>query len=163
MRRELVGGEVREMAPAGDEHGEIAMIAAGRLWQHVDNRGLGKTYAAETGFILARNPDTVRAPDAAFVRQEVVDDMGPIRGFRPCAPDLVIEVISPGDSYTEVKEKVMEWLEAGCRMVVTIDPRRRVVTVYRTRQDIEILTEEDTLLGGEVVEGWELPVAQLFA
>ena len=163
MRRELVRGEIREMAPAGDEHGEIAMTVGYFLSHHVRARRLGRTYTAETGFIIARDPDTVRAPDAAFVRQEVIDATGRLRGFRPGAPDLAIEVISPGDSYTEVKGKVMEWLEAGCRMVVTIDPRQRTVTVYRSRNDITILTEEDTLLGGDVVEGWEVPVADLFA
>ena len=151
------------MAPAGDEHGEFAMTVGVHLSQHVRARQLGRTYAAETGFIIARDPDTVRAPDAAFVRQEVIDATGRFRGFRAGAPDLAIEVISPGDSYTEVKENVIEWLEAGCRMVVTIDPRRRIVTVYRSRHDIEILTEEDTLLGGDVVEGWELPLSVLFA
>ena len=163
MRRELVRGELREMAPAGDEHGQVGMRAGWRLGQHVETNGLGAVFLAETGFIIARNPDTVRAPDLAFVRQEVVEETGVLPGFRPGAPDLAIEVISPGDSYTEVKEKVMEWLDAGCRMVVTIDPRRRIVTVYRSRNDIEILTEEDTLSGGDVVEGWELPLSVLFA
>jgi Uma2 family endonuclease len=161
-RRELVRGEVREMAPAGDEHGEIAMTIGSELRQHVKTNRLGRVYAAETGFIISRNPDTVRAPDAAFVRQEVIAATGRLRGFRSGAPDLAIEVISPGDSYTEVQEKVMEWLDAGCRMVVTIDPRRRILTVYRSRHDIEILTEEDTLSGGDVVEGWQLPLSELF-
>ena len=163
MGRELVLGEVREMAPAGKEHGSLAMRAGWRLGQHVETNRLGEAYAAETGFILARNPDTVRAPDVSFVRQEVVESIGPTRGFLPCAPDLAIEVTPPGDSYTEVQEKVMEWLDAGCRMVVTVDPRRRTITVYRSRQDIEILTEEDTLSGGDVVAGWELPLSVLFA
>ena len=162
MRRELVRGEVREMAPAGKEHGNVAMKVGWRLGQYVETHHLGEAYAAETGFILDRNPDTVRAPDAAFVRQEVVEAIGSVRGFVPCAPDLAIEVVSPGDSYAEVQEKVMEWLEAGCRMVVTINPRRHVVTVYRSKNDIVILTEEDTLLGGDVVEGWELPLSELF-
>lgn len=163
MRRELVRGEVRETVPAGDEHGELAMTIGSDLSQHVRTNRLGRVYAAETGFIISRNPDTVRAPDAAFVRQEVIDSTGRLRGFRSGAPDLVIEVISPGDSYTEVQEKVIEWLEASCRMVVTIDPRRLTVTVYRSKHDIEILTEKDTLSGGDVVEGWELPLSELFA
>ena len=163
MRRELVLGELREMAPAGNVHGRIAMKVGWRLAQHVETNNLGVVYAAETGFILARNPDTVRTPDAAFVRLEVVEAMRGVRGFLSCAPDLAIEVISPSDTYAEVQEKVIEWLEAGCRMVVTIDPRRRIVTVYRSRHDIEILTEEDTLSGGDVVEEWELPLSVLFA
>ena len=163
VRRELVRGELREMALAGDEHGQVGMRAGWRLGQHVETNDLGAVFLAETGFIVARNPDTVRAPDVAFVRREVIEETGVLPGFRSGAPDLAIEVISPGDSYTEVKEKVMEWLDAGCRMVVTVDPRRRIVTVYRSRHDIEILTEEDTLSGGDVVEGWELPLSVLFA
>lgn len=163
MRRELVRGEVREFALADAEHGELAMAIGWRLGHHVETRQLGNAYAAGTGFILARNPDTVRAPDAAFVRQEVIDATGRLMGFRPSAPDLAIEVISPGDVYQDVEDKVMEWLEAGCRMVVVINPRRHTVTVYRSRTDIVILTEEDTLQGGDVVAGWEVPVAELFA
>ena len=163
MRRELVQGEVREMAPAGGEHGDIAMQIGWRLAQHVTTRQLGKVYAAETGFILARNPDTVRAPDAAFVRQETVEAIGSARGYLPGAPDLAVEVTSPSDSYADVEDKVMEWLEAGCRMVIVINPHRRAVTVYRSRNDIVILTEADTLRGGDVVEGWEVPVSDLFA
>ena len=163
FRYELLRGELHKMAPAGDEHGQVGMRASWRLGQYVETNGLGAVFLAETGFLIARNPDTVRAPDMAFVRREVVEETGVLPGFRPGAPDLAIEVISPGDSYTEVKEKVMEWLDAGCRMVVTIDPRRRVVTVYRSRRDIEILTEDDTLSGGDVVPGWELPLSVLFA
>ena len=163
MRRELVRGEVREMALATAEHGEYAMHVGSRLAEYVENHGLGTTYAAGTGFILARNPDTVRAPDAAFVRREVLEQLDRGWGYLTCPPDLAVEVLESGDSYTEVQEKVVEWLEAGCRMVVTVDPRRRIVTVYRSRHDIEILTEEDTLSGGDVVEGWELPLAELFA
>ena len=163
MRRELVRGEVREMAFAGAEHGEYAMHVGSRLTEYVYNNGLGTTYAAGTGFILARNPDTVRAPDAAFVRREVLEQLESGWGYLTCPPDLAVEVVESEDSYTEVQEKVMEWLYAGCRMVVTIDPRRRIVTVYRSKTDITILTEDDTLSGGDVVEGWEVPVAELFA
>ena len=163
MRRELVRGEPIQMAPAGREHGLRAAKIGWRLGQHVEVNQLGETYAAETGFIIERNPDTVRAPDASFVRQEVTDRIGPVDGYLPCVPDLAIEVVSPSDSYNYVSDKVMQWLEAGCRMVIVVDPIRRTVTVYRSRNDITILTEEDTLLGGDVVEGWEVPVADLFA
>ena len=163
MRSELVRGELPETSPAGDEHGQAGMRAGWRSGQHVETNGIGAVFLAETGFMIARNPDTVRAHDVAFVRGEVVEETGVLPGFWPGAGDWVIEVISPGDSYTEVKEKVIEWLESGCRMVVTIDPRRRIVTVYRSRHDIEILTEEDTPFGGDVAEGWELALSVLFA
>ena len=125
MRRELVRGEVREIAPAVDEHGALAMTIGSDPSKHVKTNRQGRLYAAGTGSIISRNPDTVdtvKAPGAALVRQEVIDATERLRGFRSGAPDLAIEVISPGDSYTEVPEKTMKWLEAGCRMVVTKDP-----------------------------------------
>ena len=163
MRQELVRGKVIEMAPAGGEHGELAHEFGRRLGNFVIPNRLGKAYAAETGFILERNPDTVRAPDAAFARREVVAQFGRVRGYLPFTPDLVAEVISPNDTLAEVADKVKEWLGAGCRMVVVIDPRRYTVTVYRPNVEALVLTTADTLSGAEVVEGWELPVAELFA
>ena len=119
--------------------------------------------AAETGFLLSRDPDHVRAPDVAFVRRERVEAVGYTHGFFPGAPDLAVEVISPSDRYTEVDEKVAEWLAAGTSMVVVVNPRNRTVRVHRPTTDSVLLTEEDTLDGGDVVPGWEMPVADIFA
>ena len=161
-RYELVRGELRKMPPAGDEHGDIAGTLSGFLLMHVRPNKLGKVYAAETGFKLATDPDTVRAPNVAFIRQERIDAMGRIRGFRSGAPDLVAEIISPNDVYAEVEEKVADWLDAGVRMVVVVNPRQRTVTVYRSRSDILVLREGDVLKGGDVVPGWALRVGELF-
>ena len=162
FRYELVRGELRKMAPAGSEHGYLAVRVTGPLWLHVETHKLGRVYAAETGFQLASDPDTVRAPDAAFVSQQRIEEVGPVRGYWPGAPDLAIEVISPSDTYTEVEDKVFTWIDAGTRMVVVLNPRRRTVTVYRSRTDLTVLTEEDTLDGQDVVPGWTLPIADLF-
>ena len=163
FRYELLRGELHQIAPAGDEHGELAMVAGGHLWQHVKTYDLGRVHAAETGFILSRNPDTVRAPDAASVSQQRIDETGPVSGYRPGPPDLAVEVISPNDTYSYVDDKVIEWLEAGTRMVVVVNPRRQTVTVYRSLSDIVILTKDDVLDGGDVVPGWSLPLGELFA
>ena len=163
MRSELVKGELRTMPPAGHQHGMIAMLISIPLGQYILENKLGMIYAAETGFIVARNPDTVRAPDASFVRQEVIDRYGESEGYWPTAPDLAIEVISPHDIYLEVEEKVFEWLEAGVRMVITINPRKKLVTVYRSLLEVKILTENDVLDGADVVPGWQLPIRKLFS
>ena len=160
---ELVKGELRKMAAAGYQHGRISMNISTPLDQHVRAHDLGTVYAAETGFTLASDPDTVRAPDVAFIRRERVAEVGDTGGYWPGAPDLAVEVISPGDTYTEVQEKILEWLDAGTRMVIAVNPRRRVVTVYRSLADISILTENDTLDGGDVVPGWSMPVRDVFA
>ena len=162
-RYELVRGELRKMAPAGHVHGRVAINVTTPLDRHVRAHDLGVVYAAETGFKLASNPDVVRAPDVAFIRRERVEEVGDAEGYWPGAPDLAVEVISPSDTYADVQEKVFDWLEAGTRMVILVMPRKRAVTVYRSLTDMMMLTEHDTLDGGDVVPGWKIPVKELFS
>ena len=138
------------------------MRIAARLFQHVEAHNLGTVYAAETGFQLAQDPDTVRAPDVAFVSRQRLVAVEETEGYWPGAPDVAVEVISPSDRYTDVEDKVVEWLEAGSRMVIVVNPRQRLVTVYHSRTDIVMLTEEDTLDGGDVVPGWHLQIKDVF-
>jgi Uma2 family endonuclease len=161
-RYSLIKGELRTMPPAGGEHGSVAMHLAASLYQVVSAHNLGRVYAAETGFLLATNPDTVLAPDAAFIRQERVAQIGNITGFIPAAPDLAVEVISPYDTYTEVEEKVSLWLQHGTQMVVVVNPRRLGGTVYRPGRPVLFLTEPDELSGNDVVPGWRVPTQDLF-
>ena len=163
FRYELVRGELRRMTPAGNVRGRVAMSFAWRLARHVEENRLGTVYAAETGFRLATDPDTVRAPDVAFVSRERVEAVGEVEGYWPGAPDLAVEVISPNDSHVEVEEKVFDWLEAGTKMVLAVNPRRRSVTVYRSQSDITILTGTDVLDGGDVVPGFQLTLREIFA
>jgi Uma2 family endonuclease len=163
FRYELVRGELRRMTPAGNVHGRVAMNVAWPLAQYVKAHDLGTVYAAETGFLLARDPDTVRAPDAAFVSRARLEAVGEVEGYWPGAPDLAVEVISPDDSHVEVEEKVFDWLEAGTKIVLAINPRRRSVTLYRSKSDITILTGTDVLDGGDVVPGFQLALREIFA
>ena len=162
-RYELVRGELRKIAPTGGEHGWIASDINGSLNPYVKANGLGRTYTAEPGFILEREPDHVRAPDVAFVRRERIEAIGRQTGYWPEAPDLAIEVISPNDRYTEVDEKVADWLAAGTRMVVVVNPRNKTVKVHRSPADVVTLTLADTLDGSDVVPGWQMAVADIFA
>jgi Uma2 family endonuclease len=161
-RYELVRGELRKMAPAGYLHGRIAINITTPLDRHVRTHNLGVVCAAETGFKLASNPDVVRAPDVAFIRRERVEEVGDVEGYWPGAPDLAVEVISPSDTYADVQEKVVDWIEAGTRMILLVMPRKRTVTIYRSLTDIVMLTEHETLDGADVVPGWKLPVRELF-
>src|SRR6184192_2564015 len=123
-RYELVKGELIQMSPTGDEHGQVTVALTGPLHLHVREHNLGKVYAAETGFKLESDPDTVRAPDIAFVRREVVEKTGRLKGYRSGAPDLVVEVLSPSDTIGKVEAKVAQWLEAGARMVWVVSTKR---------------------------------------
>lgn len=162
-RYELVKGELRMAPPPGSEHGEVTMNLAGPLYQHVKNNNLGVVYAAETGFKLESNPDTVRAPDVAFVRIESVQQTGRLPGYRSGSPDLVVEVLSPSDRVSSVEERVAQWLEGGATMVWVVSPKLDTITVHRSLTNIVTLTEKDKLDGADVVPGFEINVAEIFA
>jgi Uma2 family endonuclease len=163
QRHELVAGELRTMAPTGGQHGRLISILTASLFNHVSAQHLGAVFSGDTGFVLARAPDTVRAPDVAYVRRERLIEVGDETSFWPGAPDLAIEVISPSDLFTEVEEKVADWLQSGARMVLAVNPRRRTVAVHRPHRDVRQMTIDDTLDGEDVVPGWTLPLRQLFA
>ena len=162
MRRELIAGEVREMTPAGSEHGRVAVKFATRLEIFSEKNNLGAVFAAETGFILARDPDTVRAPDVAFVSRNSLEKTPVGLGYYAGIPDLAVEVISPHDTYSEVESKVEDWLNAGCRMVVVANPRNHTLKIYRKMTEVSVLTVENAFDGGDVVPGFRLPIQQIF-
>jgi len=162
FRYELVKGELRQMSPSGSEHGAIIVNITGLLWQHVKSKKLGVCFGAETGFKIESDPDTVRAPDVAFISRERIPESGMTKKFWPGAPDLAVEVLSPGDTRAEVEEKVENWLQTGARAVWVINPKRRSVSVYSATSDVTRLSEADELDGGEVVPGFRCKVAEIF-
>ena len=159
---ELVKGELICMTPTGGRHGKITIRISTPLDNYVMSHNLGVVCGAETGFKLQQNPDTVRAPDVSFVSRERIPEEGEPDDYWPFAPDLAVEVISPGDRYEQVKEKVKDYLEAGTSMVWVADPKTRTITVYRSWRQVYELTESDTLSGEEVVPGYGCPVADIF-
>ncbi len=160
-RCELIRGELRMMSPSGARHGLVAGNLFVAIASHVRARGLGRAFAAETGFQICRDPDTVRAPDVAFVKTG--RPAAPARGFYPGAPDLAVEVLSPDDRPGYVREKVVEWLEAGARAVWVVDPDDRTATVHEPGRKAKRLGEGGILRGGDVLPGFELPVRAIFA
>lgn len=158
-RYELVRGELVEMSPTGADHSEIALHIGSHLRAHVQANKLGKAFGADAGFIISRDPDTVLAPDAAFVRAERAVKT---RKYFPGPPDLAVEVISPNDLYSEVIAKVVDYLRAGTRMVIVVDPEKQSATID-TASERTYLTIDDSLTGDDVVPGWSLPLRELFA
>ena len=160
-RCELIRGEIVKMPPAGAEHGEYSGDAGFFIKAYVKAKRLGKVYAAETGFIIARNPDTVRAPDVGFVRRDRVPP-GRIRGYFPGPPDLAVEVVSPEDRRPKVLKKVREWLAAGMTSVWLIDPQKRSVEVYRRGKKVIHYSEADVLRDEPTLPGFSLNLKELF-
>ena len=138
------------------------MNASLPLGVYVRTNDLGYVFTAETGFILRRGPDTVRAPDVAFIsgsrlRSDDIPD-----SFIGTIPDLVVEVVSPGDSQREVREKVEDWLQAGVSLVWVLYPATRTATVYRSTTGARELTVDDSLNGEDVVPGFSCPLSDVF-
>lgn len=162
-RYELVGGELVMMVPAGTRHGRIAgklhYLLAGHAYQHK----LGTVYAAETGFQIAHDPDTVRAADVAFVARERIPPEGEPAGYWAIAPDLVAEVASPYDSATYLQDKVIGWLRAGVRRVWVVYPDTRSVVVHDPSGKAITLMGDDALEGDDVLPGFRCIVQEIFA
>jgi Uma2 family endonuclease len=132
------------------------------LHDHVRKDALGTVAGGGTGFPIARDPDTVRAPDAGFIRAARVPPVLSPKFF-PGAPDLAVEVLSPDDRAGEVLAKVQDWLAAGSAAVWVIDPKTRTVSAYRGRSSVAVLAGHDVLDGGDLLPGFSLPLAELFA
>jgi Uma2 family endonuclease len=163
-RNELVQGEVVPMSPASTKHGMIVFRLAFEVGLFTSKNQLGEVYAAETGFTIQQNPDTVRAPDVAFVAQSRIPEEGvPETGFWAIAPDLVAEVVSPNDRMTEIQDKVTDYLAAGVRLVWVVDPKTETVTVYQSLKQVKVLVADDVLEGEDVLPGFELSLKKLFS
>jgi Uma2 family endonuclease len=160
-KQELVRGEVIEMAPAGGEHGGMQVEFVLRLAPHARQHKQGYV-VTEVGFCLACRPDTVRAPDVAFIAAARYPDGRLPRAFIPGAPDLAVDVVSPGDTLTEVQQKVEEYLDAGTRLVWVANPVTQTITVHHPDRTSRTLRSDDVLSGEDVMPGFELRVADLF-
>ena len=158
---ELVRGQLVMMSPAGFEHGRVVGRLHVFLANYVNASGLGVVTGARTGFVIERDPDTVRAADVAFVRSERVPAEDAV-GFFDGAPDLAVEVISPGDRTSEVASKVEMWLACGCQAVWVVEPGPRNATVH-TPRGAERLASADFLKADDLLPGLSVAVSDVFA
>jgi Uma2 family endonuclease len=163
LRHELVRGELRTMAPAGFRCGVVGTNLAVTLANHVKAHRLGAVVGADTGFVLNRNPDTLRAPDVGFVCAKRITSQEQTIKFWEGPPDLAVEVVSPSDTLDEIDEKVDDYLESGTRLIWVVNPRRQTVTVCRPGQQPLLLRDADTLEGYDVVGGFACRVGEIFS
>jgi Uma2 family endonuclease len=159
---ELVKGELLTMPLPGYKHGAVTMSLAGPLHVHVQANNLGVVVAAETGFILERNPDTVLGPDIAFIRNERISTSLP-DGYLEVAPDLAVETFSPSQSRPMMERKASRWLEYGVVEVWLVDPKTRTVDIRRATGANQLLREGDDLTAGDLVPGFRIAVNEIFA
>jgi Uma2 family endonuclease len=157
---ELVAGRILVREPPGYRHGFVASRCVVAIATYVNAHRLGHVLAAETGFILARSPDTVRAPDVAFVSTGRVPLHQPA-AYLEQAPDLVVEVTSPTDRPARVRAKVSDWIGAGVRLVWQIDPLRRTAQVYRPGCAPTAMDADGVLDGEDVLPGFRVRLSEL--
>jgi Uma2 family endonuclease len=159
---ELVAGELIVMSPGGWRHGSVISNLHVALGSFVRQHDLGVLFGAETGFQLARNPDTVRAPDIAFIAKQNLPTEMPDQAFWPGAPNLAVEVLSPDDRSGKIREKIDGWLASGTEMVWIVDPKLRIVSTYERGRQPYTRSAGEVLEGDPVVPGFSCPVDEIF-
>jgi Uma2 family endonuclease len=159
-RYELVAGRVIRMSPVGWQHGVIVGRLLGMLVTGLRGRSVGEA-VTEVGFTLRTNPDTVRAPDIAFVRQERLP-RETLRTFWPGAPDVAMEVLSPDDNRKQMADKVADYASGGVSAVVVVDPDASIVTVHRPGKLRHISRRGDELELSDVIPGFRCAVDDIF-
>ena len=161
QRYELVFGELIPMAPVGGEQGVKTFDVLVEVGSFVRRNQLGRGFTSETGFRLADDPDTILAPDWAFVSQSRIQ--GPAsRGYEETIPDLVLETRSPNSTKGEIAGKIALWLRFGVKVVWDLDPVRKTLVVHRLDGGLTRLGVQDTLAEEELLPGFALPLSELF-
>ncbi len=159
---ELVRGRLVVRAPPGTWHGVVAANLGYCISDFVRRKGLGIVAGQDTGFKIESDPDTVRAPDVAFVGRERAALIRP-RGYAAVAPDLLAEILSPDDRPGEVLAKIADWLAAGTKIVWVVDPERQEVRVYRPDGSLSVLGSSDSLDGEDILPGFTCALTQVFS
>jgi Uma2 family endonuclease len=165
-RLELIRGELKVMSLAKPLHGIICSRLNAKISAFVEEHDLGETFGAETGFLVERNPDSVLGPDVAYVSHERLAAVESFEKYFPFAPDLAVEVLSPGNTHEEIGKKIDMYFAAGSKAVWVFNPKnpkRRFATIYSSPPEFRVLTEQDTLDGGDVLPGFRLELSKLFA
>jgi Uma2 family endonuclease len=161
-RCELIEGEVRHLSLEGMSHGRLTARLHFFIADHVAQRGLGEVFAAGTGFVLDAKKHTVRAPDIGFISQDRMA-AAETPEFCPIHPDLCAEVLSPDDQAGEIQEKVQAWLDFGTPLVWVVDPRTQTVTAHEPGGHARVYQKHESLPGGPVLPGFDLPLEKLFS
>jgi len=161
-KAELIKGEIIYMAPTGGVHGVIGIRLGWRLGQYVEQNDLGVVCAAETGFVLEREPDTVRTPDVSFISKDKIPETGIPEKYWNIPPELAVEVLSPSECMSDVLDKVNEYFQAGTKIVWVIVPKTETVIVYRPDGSVKRLTKDDEVDGEDVVTGFRCPINEIF-
>jgi Uma2 family endonuclease len=162
FRYELVNGELEKMPPPGHPHGRIAFRLSLYVGQYILEHRLGEGFATDTGFKLTSNPDTVLAPDFAFVTKERFREGKDTEGYWIGPPDLAVEVLSPSDRPGKINKQIARWFSFGARQIWLVDPKRCTVTVYRSPSDTTVFSEHEDLEADDILPGFRISLEKIF-
>ena len=162
FRYELINGELEKMSPPGPPHGRIAFRLNAYLGRFILDHELGEGFATDTGFKLTSNPDTVLAPDFAFVTNDRFVEMCKTEGYGAGAPDLAVEVLSPSDRPGKVRQKISRWFDHGVRQLWIVDPKHSTVTVHRSESDTTTFSGSDYLEAQDLFPGFRISLDKIF-
>jgi Uma2 family endonuclease len=162
--RELVCGRVVEMNPPGSLHGIVVIRIASLLDAYVQSHRLGRVLGGDSGVITRINPDSLRGADVAYLSYARAPK-GTLAGktYFSVAPELVFEVLSPFDRWSDVLEKIAEYLHAGVLAVCVANPDDRTAQIFSSNNPVEKLTEDDDFAVSEILPGFQCRVADFFA
>jgi Uma2 family endonuclease len=160
---ELWEGVLKHVSPSSSKSSIVAVEIASAILTFVKAGRMGYVTGADSGYVLNSNPHTVVATDVGFFRRGRYDGDMPERGFYPMPPDLAVEVISPTDERTDVRQKQELYARSGVPLIWWVDPEARTVTVHQPGHEPRVLNELQTLDGGDVLPGFSLPVEHIFA
>jgi Uma2 family endonuclease len=158
---ELYRGEIIEMPPPNRRHGSICEKVAWTLGSYARQRQKGDVCTNDTGFIVERDPDTVRGPDVTFYDDVQTFDELPVK-YEELPPKVAVEVLSPTDTWARMTRRITQMLRRGVALVWVVDPADRSVTVYRPGKEPYVVEEHEELTGDDVLPGFRCRVADFF-
>lgn len=158
---ELIEGRIIKMSPVKMPHGKYEMRLARYLGNFIEEHQLGEVNGGEVGIYTHRDPDTIRAADILFISHARLTQATP-GGFLDVAPELVVEILSPSDRWSEVRKKLREYFEIGVIVVLILEPEEQIITVYRSLTEVAEFAIQDTLTLEDVLPGFALRLADLF-
>jgi len=162
LRHELINGEVITMPLPKAPHGRAAMRLGVPLGQFILDHDLGEPFLSEVGYQLTKDPDTVLGPDLSFISKQRLEEVGQVEGYWQGAPDLAVEVLSPGDRRGKVSKKISQWLGVGAKQVWIVDPKHSTITVYRSESDTTMFSGSDYLESHDLFPGFRLSLDRIF-
>jgi Uma2 family endonuclease len=158
---ELEAGRLVSEPVPGARHGRVAAVLVELLGSFARGRELGVVLSNDAGYVLAREPDTVRGPDVSFISRKRYAEFGDLPAAFPGPPDLAVEVLSPGNTPPEIHAKVADYLAAGTRLVWVVDPETERAAVYRSLLSPRTLGPDDELDGEDVLPGFRVRVGEI--